>query len=415
MTHRIGRRQAVSRASSAPVLGPGVPLAMPRFRSAPATLALMSAVAAVLAAVTVAGASAAGGASAPTAPAAGASTTTVWLCRPGLANDPCTPPLTTTRTTPSGKALGVVATRAATEPKIDCFYVYPTVSDQKTPNANLTIDPTERSIALYQAARYSVDCRVFAPMYRQVTVSSITSPGAAADPQLAYNDVRQAWDTYLRDFNHGRGVVLIGHSQGSFVLRQLISSEIDPHPAMRRLLVSAVLLGGNVTVRQGSDVGGDFKHIRACHSAAQTDCVIAFSTFDSVPPANSIFGRTAAPGLQVLCTNPASLAGGSGLLDPIFPTQPFAPGSTIAAGIQLLDFTVPSVHTPWVSSPGAYSATCSAAGGAHVLEITPRSGAPLIHPSPDATWGLHLVDANIALGNLIGVVHSQALAYSRSH
>ena len=289
------------------------------------------------------------------------------------------------------------------------------MSDQKTPNANLTIDPTEKSIALYQAARYSADCRVFAPVYRQVTISGIGGQGAAADPQIAYDDVRQAWDTYLRHFNDGRGVVLIGHSQGSFVLRQLISSEIDPHPAMRRLLVSAVLLGGNVTVRKGSDVGGDFKHIRACHSATQTQCVIAFSTFDSVPPANSLFGRTTAPGLQVLCTNPASLAGGSGLLDPIFPTQPFAPGSTIAAGIQLLGFTVPSVPTPWVSSPGAYRAACSSAGGAHVLEITPRNGAPLIHPSPDATWGLHLVDANIALGNLIGVVHSQAVAYGRSH
>jgi Protein of unknown function (DUF3089) len=387
---------------------------MHRFRSAPATLALMAAVAVGAVGVTVVGGSAAA-ASAPAIPAGSTSTSTVWLCRPGQANDPCTPPLATTRTTPSGQTLGVVATRAATKPKIDCFYVYPTVSDQKTPNANLTIEPTERSIALYQAARYSVDCRVFAPMYRQVTVSSITSQGAAADPQLAYNDVRQAWDAYLRQFNHGRGVVLIGHSQGAFVLRQLIASQIDPHPAMRRLLVSAVLLGGNVTVRQGSDVGGDFKHIRACHSATQTQCVIAFSTFDSVPPVNSIFGRTTASGLQVLCTNPASLTGGSGLLDPIFPTQPFAPGSTIATGIQLLDFTVPTVHTPWVSSPGAYRASCSAAGGAHVLEITPRSGAPLIHPSPDATWGLHLVDGNIALGNLIGVVHSQALAYGRSH
>jgi hypothetical protein len=184
---------------------------------------------------------------------------------------------------------------------------------------------------------------------------------------------------------------------------------------MRKLLVSAVLLGGNVAVRQGSDVGGDFKHIPACHRATQLSCVIAFSTFDAVPPANALFGRTATPGQQVLCTNPAALAGGSGLLDPVFPTQPFAPGSTIAAGIQLLGFTAPSVSTPWVSLPGAYSARCSSTGGADVLEITPQSGAPLIHPSPDATWGLHLVDANIALGNLIGVVHSQALAYPHSH
>ena len=75
----------------------------------------------------------------------------------------------------------------ASNPKIDCFYVYPTVSDQKTVNANLHIDPVERSIALYQAARYSQYCRVFAPMYRQVTLTALLagdteSPGAAQAP-----------------------------------------------------------------------------------------------------------------------------------------------------------------------------------------------------------------------------------------
>lgn len=347
------------------------------------------------------------------APSSMAGQPTVWLCRPGLAHDPCHPSLTTTRTTPAGTPLGVVAPRAASAPKVDCFYVYPTVSDQKTGNADLTIDTTERSIALYQAARYSIDCRVYAPMYRQLTLASIGGQ-SAGDPRLAYVDVRQAWEIYLHRFNHGRGVVLIGHSQGAFLLRQLVGAEIDPHPALRKLLVSAVLLGGNVTVRQGSDVGGDFQHIRACHRPTQVGCVIAFSTFDAVPPASSLFGRTSTPGQRVLCTNPSALGGGAGVLDPVFPTQPFAPGSTIAAGIQLLAFTVPQVHTPWVSSPGAYRATCSSAGGADVLEITPQSGAPLIHPSPDPSWGLHLVDGNIALGNLVGVVQREAAAYTES-
>jgi Protein of unknown function (DUF3089) len=340
---------------------------------------------------------------------------TVWLCRPGLAKDPCTPSLTTTVATATGQKVSVVHTPTAADPLFDCFYVYPTVSDQKTANANLTIDPTERSIALYQAARYSHDCRVYAPMYRQLTLSAIGGSVSASAATVAYDDVLNAWATYLRKYNHGRGVVLIGHSQGAFVLRKLMASQIDPHPKFRRLLVSAVLMGGNVTVKQGSDVGGDFKHIPACHSATQVGCVIAFSTFDAVPPHGSLFGRTTAKGLRVLCTNPAALGGGSGLLDPVFPTAPFAPGSTISAGTARLGIPAIRVSTPWVSTPVAYSAHCSSAGGANVLEIAPLAGAPVLHPSPDATWGLHLVDGNIALGNLVAIVHSQGMNYAETH
>jgi len=305
----------------------------------------------------------------------------------------------------------VVHRSAASRPPIDCFYVYPTVSDQKTPNADLTVDPQEVSIARFQAAMFSRVCAVYAPMYRQLTLANIGGAATPAQQALAYGDVLTAWQTYLRQYNHGRGVVLIGHSQGSFLLRHLVATQVDPSAAERRLLVSAILLGGNVTVRKGSGTGGDFHHVTACRSARRTGCVIAYSTYGSTPPADSLFGRTTAPGLQVLCTNPAALGGGSGTLDPILPSRAFAPGSTINAGIGLLHFRVPPVTTPWVSAPGAYTARCSTAGGADVLTIAPRGAAPLLHPSPVASWGLHLVDVNIALGNLVVIVGHQASSY----
>jgi hypothetical protein len=337
-----------------------------------------------------------------------------WLCRPGR-QDACTLDLSTTVVAPDGKRR-LEPFKAASDPKFDCFYVYPTVSEQPTPQATLAIDPAQRSIALYQAARYSRVCRVFAPMYRQYTLQALNqpTPGVAQHGFVgtaAYADVVQAWRTYLRKYNHGRGVVLIGHSQGTLVLRKVIAKEIDPKPSVRRKLVSAVLLGGNVLVRKGSGVGGDFRHIPACRSDHQLGCVIAFSTFDGPVPANAIFGRTAAKGMAVLCTNPAALAGGSGLLDPVYPTTPFAPSSTLAAGIALVGVPVPHTSAPWVEAPGSYRAHCSS-GGAHVLEVTPRAGAPTPKPIPDATWGLHLTDANIALGNLTTIVSAQALAYA---
>jgi hypothetical protein len=344
--------------------------------------------------------------------AASARASTVWLCRPGLGHNPCAPGLKTTRTSPTGAELGTFTPSTLRKRPVDCFYVYPTVSDQQTPVANRHIDPEERSIALYQAARYSSLCRVFAPMYRQVTLSALFAGTAtAADREVGYRDVRDAWRLYLKRYNHGRGVILIGHSQGTFVLRNLIAREVDTKPAVRRRLVSAVLLGGNVTVKPGKDVGGDFKHVRACRSASQLQCVIAFSTFNDTPPANALFGRAPA-GLQVLCTNPAALAGGSGKIDTILPSVPFAPSTALGMVTPSIGYPAVTAATPWIESDGVYTAACSDEAGANVLRIAPATPtSPQLRPLPDATWGLHLTDANIALGNLIRVVTHQARRY----
>jgi Protein of unknown function (DUF3089) len=351
--------------------------------------------------------------------ASASSAKAVWLCKPGQSPDPCTPGLSTTVLAPTLTPVGVEHPKAVKNPAVDCFYVYPTVSDQTTGNANLQVDPEERSIALFQAARYSQYCRVYAPMYRQVTLAGIgtgTKPTTTPNPALAYADVQNAFEDYLKHYNHGRGFVLIGHSQGSFVLRALISRVIDPKPSVRKRLVSAILMGGNVVVKRGYDIGGDFKHIPGCHSATQLGCVIAFSTFDQPPPANTRFGIPVGnnPHLQVLCTNPAALAGGSGILNPIAPSAPFATGTVIAEGNDLLHFAFPHPPTVWWTAPGAYSAQCETLNGATVLEITPLGGAPTPSPAPTPTWGLHLLDANIALGNLISIVKSEAAAFVRS-
>jgi hypothetical protein len=330
----------------------------------------------------------------------------VWLCKPGVKSNPCTPSLSTTAFSPTSEPLRVEHPRPVRRPTFDCFYVYPTVSDQPTLQANRRIDPELRSIALYQAARFSRDCRVYAPVYRQLTLSGILSQDTTpAMRARAYGDVREAWHAYLRSFNHGRGVVLIGHSQGTFVLRELVRREIDRKPAVRRRLISALLLGGNVR-------SGDFRNVPACRAERQLGCVVAFSTYGGPVPEDSLFGRPE-DGRRVICTNPAALGGGTARVDPVFPSEPFAPG-TIGALTVAVGAPMPSARTAWRSFPGSYSARWSNADNASVLQVSPLGGAPVLNPVPAANWGLHLTDGNIALGNLVDLVRRQARNYLRS-
>jgi hypothetical protein len=347
---------------------------------------------------------------------------TVWLCRPGVADDPCLTNLGTTVVAANGSKR-VVHSAPATNPPVDCFYVYPTISDQTTMNANLVIGFREREIAAAQAARFSQVCRVYAPVYRQITLKALEHPAriTRAEALIAYTGVLKAFRDYLAHYNDGRGIVVIGHSQGAAILIRLLQQQVDNRPALRRRLVSALLMGGNVTVPRGRDVGGDFAHIPTCRSTRQTGCVVAYSSFASTPPRNSQFGRTTSdagvrllaphnpsPNLRIMCVNPATPAGGTGILDPYLPSLVLsfmhAPGAS-------------TVRTPWVSFPHEYSARCETSGNATWLQVAcvvARSDqASLLAHLGDPTLGLHVLDVNIALGNLVDLVRSQAAAYRR--
>jgi Protein of unknown function (DUF3089) len=223
---------------------------------------------------------------------ASASSRTVWLCKPGQPNDPCTANLASTAVGANGSTKTSSAA-PATASKFDCFYVYPTVSAQTTANANLAIESTETATAVDQASRFSQVCRVWAPMYRQRTVASLGRNDVDAN-QVAYASLLSGWEDYLAHYNHGRPVVFIGHSQGSAMLIRLLLEKIDPSAKLRAQMVSAILLGGNVTVPVGKVVGGTFTHIPTCGSARQTGCVIAYSSFGSPPPphrCSAVLGR----------------------------------------------------------------------------------------------------------------------------
>ncbi len=349
-------------------------------------------------------------------PLAAPGSSTVWLCRPGQSPDPCA----SSRSAISVSASGTTSSQpsgatSSTAQKFDCFYVYPTVSTEQQANANLTVQPAETAVAVAQASRFSSACQVWAPMYRQATLRALAS-GQIANASVigtAYSSLLSAWDDFLAHDDHGRPVVFIGHSQGAAILIKLLQAQVDPSPTLRHRLVSAIILGGNVQVPAGKAVGGTFAHVPLCQSATERGCVIAYSSFGSTPPANSLFGRAGggvsflsgehtSTGQEVACVNPASFTSAPGSLSPYF----------LTATQQVKGVTL---SAPWVTYPGLYTATCETSDGATWLQVTssasPGDPRPTVTASLGPQWGYHVDDVNLSLGNLVFDVEREEAAY----
>jgi hypothetical protein len=169
-----------------------------------------------------------------------------------------------------------------------------------------------------------------------------------------------------------------------------------------------------------------------CTAGTQTGCAIAFSSYPSQPPPDSVFGRpgqgtslqsgqTAKAGQQVACVNPAALAGGTGDLDPYLLTATQTTQSPIDSG----RLTEP-VSTPWVSYPGLYSASCDQGGGATWLQVTSLAGTsrtrPVVNDDTEGqlggtgpAWGYHGYEYWLTLGNLFQDITGEEAAWQSRH
>jgi Protein of unknown function (DUF3089) len=347
-----------------------------------------------------------------------------WLCRPDRRDACSTVSLEITDIAPDG-SLGVRKVARATDPKADCFYVYPTLSNDPGGNSDMVANDEERRVVEAQFARFGTQCRTFAPLYRQSTLSWLQSnllgKPIAVDMELRYTDVRDAWRHYLASDNGGRPFVMVGHSQGSGLLKRLIAEEIEGKPAAKQML-SAMLAGTNIAVPVGKDVGGDFQSTPVCRKAGQTGCVIAWASFrESAPPgADTRYGRAATAGQEIVCANPAGLAGGIVPLGARFPAFTSGIGGITTSARWTRDGK--AIPSPTVALPAMYSGQCVTVNGANVLAVRINSdpadgriddagGDVRFGAVTAANWGLHLIDVNLVLQDMVDLVPVQLAAW----
>jgi len=336
------------------------------------------------------------------------SKTASWVCKPG-AEDVCTTGLDAALVSADGTKT-VQHFEPAKKPEIDCFYVYPTVSEEQSPNADMTDSPEIQQAAKDQVGRLSSRCRVFAPIYRQTTLYGLRqnlSGAGNTDFSLPMTDVYAAWTYYLEHDNQGRGVVLVGHSQGTILLQKLIEVAIEGKPS-QSLLVSAFLAGDpSLGVPPGKTVGGTFKHVPVCSAASQTGCVYVWGTFRADDAStNHVFGGARHDGLVSACENPAAPDGGTGKLESYFQRPATSPAS----------------DPPWIETTGRLTGACKADanGNAFRVSVEPGSAAErykalLKMSEPLSGWGLHVLDINLVQGNMLDVLDAEIAAWKKAH
>jgi hypothetical protein len=337
--------------------------------------------------------------------------TSLWLCRPDLAEDHCRTDLSATEVRLDG-SLVRVPHEPANEPDIDCFYVYPTVTGLLALPGNETdlsdVEPMVGALE-NQAARFSEMCEVYAPLYRQATLASYATLRREAYLKIAYRDVEDAFDYYLEHHNQGRPIVLLGHSQGGDMVARLLKNRFDPSPSLRERLVVAMPIGATLYTEEGELTGGSFEHVPLCTDREAPGCVVSYRAFDVDQPPTR--GEEPPDGQEEVCVNPVNPEGGERRLSRTYlPTD-------LPDWLDLGE--VPEgVDTKFALYRELYSAECQrTADGRAFLGVRYAPGPGDTRDNPihfekfGGPLGLHVLDVNLALGDLIDLAKAKATAF----
>ena len=167
--------------------------------------------------------------------------------------------------------------------KADVFFIHPTILTYEPTNEfkwNASFSDTylnaivDSSTILNQASIFNAAGRIYAPRYRQAHyhafVTSFKEDKAAA-LDIAYSDVKKAFQYYLSHYNEGRPIIIASHSQGTVHATRLMQEFFDGKE-LQKQLVSAYIIG----IATPKNI---FQQIKPCEKPAQTGCFIAYTTF----------------------------------------------------------------------------------------------------------------------------------------
>lgn len=170
------------------------------------------------------------------------------------------------------------------EAEADVFFIHPTTYIRKAGNKEWNGSPrneklneqTDETTIKYQASIFNGAGRVFAPRYRQAHIYSFTPKpedkrSAQRALDMAYSDIKIAFEHYLEHYNNGRPIIIASHSQGTTHARRLLKEFFD-YKDLQNQLVVAYLVG--MPVKES-----DFRTIYPCRTPEETGCFCSWRTY----------------------------------------------------------------------------------------------------------------------------------------
>jgi len=354
-----------------------------------------------------------------------------WLCRPGLAGNPCTAKLTVTDFLPDGTKQRTELPATDDDKAADCFFAYATVDPGLlTPPRNLDFPDIDRAAVtelLYGQARpFRELCNIYSPVYRQASLNTYEADDETRTARLdyAYRDVAEAFDYMLAHSEPGRPIILLSHSQGSHHTIRLLKERFESDPALQKRLVVAILAGplGGYWVPRGKTQGGALAHTPLCTSADETGCILTFNTYlASNPPSESYgtFTRLLPEGDNDLGCNPGFYSSDKVRLSgAMFVTKSPSPLS-----FTMFDLSKLRVDTDYARFADFYTGECKPADNGLTylsIDIEPKDGDRRRNPVlfeglvlSDPTTGLHAIDYAFVSTDLVKNVAAKLEQHKR--
>ena len=164
----------------------------------------------------------------------------------------------------------------------DVFFLHPTIYTMKLKDSSLNAEiddaylnaKTDYSSILYQASVFNQHARVYAPRFREAHISAYFPKDTLAALKafdVAYEDVKAAFEYYLKKYNNGRPVIIASHSQGSTHAMRLLKDYFE-NKSLQKQLVAAYIIGMYIP-------NNTFSSLKMCEDSIQTGCVCGWRTF----------------------------------------------------------------------------------------------------------------------------------------